>query len=82
MLTSAATLLDRTDSPTPAPFTAGERLTTDETGEFFQIYTRTFEDRFFFEIVQRRAYGGFGAGNAPIRLAAQARETAPGMPSR
>jgi 3-dehydroshikimate dehydratase len=33
-----------------------------------------FEERFFFEIVQRRNYGGFGAANAAIRLAAQARE--------
>jgi 4-hydroxyphenylpyruvate dioxygenase len=50
-------------------------------GEFFQIYTRTFDDRFFFEIVQRRNYRGFGAANAPIRLAAQAREAPPvGMP--
>ena len=34
---------------------------------------QTFEDRFFFEIVERRGYKGFGAANAPIRLAAQAR---------
>ena len=30
-------------------------------------------ERFFFEIVERDGYGGFGAPNAPIRLAAQAR---------
>ena len=30
-----------------------------------------FEQRFFFEIVQRRAYRGYGAANAPIRLAAR-----------
>jgi 4-hydroxyphenylpyruvate dioxygenase len=41
--------------------------------EYFQVYTRTVEDRFFFEIVQRRGYRGYGAANAPIRLAAQAR---------
>ena len=41
--------------------------------EYLQAYTRTFEDRFFFEIVERRGYQGFGAANAPIRLAAQAR---------
>lgn len=46
----------------------------DEAGEYFQAYTAAFEDRFFFEIVERRAYQGFGAINAPIRLAAQARE--------
>jgi 4-hydroxyphenylpyruvate dioxygenase len=46
-------------------------------GEFFQIYTHIFDDRFFFEIVERRNYQGFGAANAAIRLAAQAREVRP-----
>ena len=41
-------------------------------GEFFHIYTRTFENRFFFEIVERRNYDLFGAANTPVRLAAQA----------
>ncbi|MFO1159973.1 MAG: TIM barrel protein [Reyranellaceae bacterium] len=41
--------------------------------EYFQIYTHTVDDRFFFEIVERRNYRGYGAANAPIRLAAQAR---------
>lgn len=41
--------------------------------EYLQIYTPSFEDRFFFEIVERRRYKGFGAVNAPIRLAAQTR---------
>jgi 4-hydroxyphenylpyruvate dioxygenase len=45
----------------------------DASGEYWQAYTQTFEDRFFFEIVQRRGYKGFGASNAPIRLAAQSR---------
>jgi len=49
----------------------------DDAGEFFQIYTHAFEERFFFEIVQRRGYGGFGAPNAGIRLAAQTREARP-----
>jgi 4-hydroxyphenylpyruvate dioxygenase len=44
-------------------------------GEFFQIYTHTFDERFFFEIVQRRNYQGFGAANAAVRLAAQTRES-------
>jgi 4-hydroxyphenylpyruvate dioxygenase len=44
-------------------------------GEFFQIYTHVFDERFFFEIVERRNYRGFGAANAAIRLAAQTRET-------
>lgn len=46
-------------------------------GEFFQIYTNVFDERFFFEIVERRNYQGFGAPNAGIRLAAQAREARP-----
>ena len=41
-------------------------------GEFFQIYTGAFEDRFSFEFVERRNYDGYGAANAPVRLAAQA----------
>jgi 4-hydroxyphenylpyruvate dioxygenase len=49
----------------------------DDTSEFFQIYTHAFEERFFFEIVQRRGYEGFGAPNAGIRLAAQTREARP-----
>jgi 4-hydroxyphenylpyruvate dioxygenase len=49
----------------------------DDEGEFFQIYTHAFEERFFFEIVERRGYKGFGAPNAGIRLAAQTREARP-----
>ena len=45
----------------------------DEHGEYFQIYTQSFEQRFFFEIVERRHYAGYGAANAAVRLAAQAR---------
>lgn len=41
------------------------------TGEFFHAYTHTFDGRFFFEIVERRNYTGFGAVNASVRLAAQ-----------
>jgi 4-hydroxyphenylpyruvate dioxygenase len=44
-------------------------------GEFFHIYTRTFQNRFFFEIVERRNYDLFGAANTPVRLAAQASVT-------
>jgi 4-hydroxyphenylpyruvate dioxygenase len=41
-------------------------------GEFFHLYTDFIEDRFYFEIVERRGdYRGFGAINAPVRLAAQ-----------
>jgi 4-hydroxyphenylpyruvate dioxygenase len=49
----------------------------EDTAEFFQVYTRTLENGFFFEIVERRGYQGFGAANAPIRLAAQARLSSP-----
>jgi len=52
----------------------------DGDSEYFQIYTRTVEDRFFFEIVERRGYEGYGAVNAPVRLAAQARLAASGAP--
>jgi 4-hydroxyphenylpyruvate dioxygenase len=45
----------------------------DGAAEYFQVYTKTLEGGFFFEIVERRNYAGFGAANAPIRLAAQAR---------
>jgi 4-hydroxyphenylpyruvate dioxygenase len=44
-------------------------------GEYFQAYTTTFDGGFFFELVERRAYVGYGAPNAPIRLAAQTRLT-------
>jgi 4-hydroxyphenylpyruvate dioxygenase len=44
-------------------------------GEFFHIYTATFQDRFFFEIVERHNYDLFGAANTPVRLAAQASAT-------
>jgi 4-hydroxyphenylpyruvate dioxygenase len=45
----------------------------DGESEYFQVYTKAFEHRFFFEIVERRGYAGYGAANAPVRLAAQAR---------
>ncbi len=45
----------------------------DGAAEYFQVYTKTLENGFFFEIVERRNYAGFGAVNAPIRLAAQTR---------
>ena len=50
-------------------------------GRYFQVYTRVFAERFFFEVVQRHDYDGFGAPNAPIRLAAQTRlSRGPGIP--
>jgi 4-hydroxyphenylpyruvate dioxygenase len=42
-------------------------------GEFFHAYTAQLDQRFFLEIVERRGgYDGYGAGNAAVRLAAQA----------
>jgi len=42
-------------------------------GEFFQLYVAPFDDLFHFEFTQRRGgYGGYGAPNAPVRLAAMA----------
>ncbi len=45
----------------------------DGEAEYFQFYSRAFAKRVFFEVVERRSYDGYGAGNAVIRLAAQAR---------
>jgi len=45
----------------------------DATGEYYQLFTRAFAKRFFFEIVERRGYDGYGVANTPIRLAAQSR---------
>ncbi len=45
----------------------------DGDAEYLQVYTQTFDQRFFFEIVERRHYRGYGAANASVRLAAQAR---------
>jgi 4-hydroxyphenylpyruvate dioxygenase len=45
----------------------------DEHGEYLQLYTRSFKDLFFIELVERRGYKGFGAVNASIRLNAQSR---------
>jgi 4-hydroxyphenylpyruvate dioxygenase len=42
-------------------------------GEYFQLFLRAFQKRFFFEIVQRRNYHAYGASNAAIRIAAQSR---------
>ncbi|MFC5679597.1 bifunctional sugar phosphate isomerase/epimerase/4-hydroxyphenylpyruvate dioxygenase family protein [Aeromicrobium endophyticum] len=45
----------------------------DATGEYFNAYTRTI-GQVFFELVERRdGYSGYGASNAPVRMAAQRR---------
>jgi 4-hydroxyphenylpyruvate dioxygenase len=53
----------------------------DDDGEYFQVYTKTMEGGFFFEIVERRRYQGYGAVNAPIRLASQTHLASGGTPS-
>jgi 4-hydroxyphenylpyruvate dioxygenase len=45
----------------------------DERGTYHHVYTRAFAKRFFFEIVQRHEYDGYGARDTAIRLAAQSR---------
>ncbi len=54
----------------------------DNDGEYFQLYSRTFGEGFFFEIVERReGYDGYGAANAIFRIAAQRRLAKPvGLP--
>jgi 4-hydroxyphenylpyruvate dioxygenase len=50
----------------------------DEQGEFFQLYGQTSFDGFFLEIVERKGgYRGYGAANAPFRIAAQRRALGP-----
>lgn len=41
-------------------------------GELFHVYTEPFAERFFFEILQRKDYAGYGAANVAVRLAAMA----------
>ncbi|WP_152463755.1 bifunctional sugar phosphate isomerase/epimerase/4-hydroxyphenylpyruvate dioxygenase family protein [Roseivivax sp. THAF30] len=55
----------------------------DDTGEFLQLYSQPFTGQLFLEIVERRgAYAGYGAPNAPFRIAAQKRFQRPkGMPA-
>ena len=49
-----------------------------EAGEYLHVYGTSFAGRFFFEIVQRvGAYDGYGALNAPARMASQAQAAGP-----
>jgi 4-hydroxyphenylpyruvate dioxygenase len=53
----------------------------DDHGEYFQIYSTTFGEGFFFEIVQRSGYRGYGAANAIFRIAALKKALRPeGLP--
>jgi 4-hydroxyphenylpyruvate dioxygenase len=53
----------------------------DSNGTYHHFYTRAFAKRFFFEVVQRKSYEGYGVRDAAIRLAAQSRfrNRAPGV---
>nr|CAD6605097.1 sugar phosphate isomerase/epimerase and 4-hydroxyphenylpyruvate domain-containing protein [Rhizobium sp. TCK] len=54
----------------------------DEHGEYFQLYSGTFSEGFFFEIVERRGYRGYGAPNAIFRIAALRKQIRPeGVPA-
>lgn len=60
---------------------------SDENGNYFQLYSETYGEGFFFEIVQRpsqdnkKIYNGYGASNAIFRIAAQKKQITPrGMP--
>lgn len=44
----------------------------DAQGDFLHAYTEPFHERFFFELVQRNGYTGYGAANAAVRMAVQA----------
>jgi 4-hydroxyphenylpyruvate dioxygenase len=48
-------------------------IDSDAEGSYLQLYSRALDRRFFFEVVERTGYRGFGARNAAVRLSAQAR---------
>lgn len=56
----------------------------DSNGAFYQFYSKPLAGGVFFEVVQRvDGYDGYGAANAPFRIAAQKRLMRPkGMPRR
>ena len=50
----------------------------DDKGEYFQFYSQSYGEGFFFEIVERRGdYTGYGAPNAQFRISAQKRHMRP-----
>ncbi|RCW44478.1 4-hydroxyphenylpyruvate dioxygenase [Halopolyspora algeriensis] len=55
----------------------------DEHGEFLHFYTEVLGSRVFFEVVQRiGGYSGYGAANAPVRMAAHRRQRVTGSARR
>ena len=54
---------------------AGVLFDRSAAGDYLHIYTESFEQGLFFEVVQRvGAYDGYGASNAPARMASQAQQ--------
>jgi 4-hydroxyphenylpyruvate dioxygenase len=53
----------------------------DAHGDFLHTYTEPFRERFFFELVQRNGYVGYGAANAGVRMAVQAQLSRNGRPA-
>jgi 4-hydroxyphenylpyruvate dioxygenase len=63
------------DGATLAGFEAlGILYDRDAHGEFRHAYLPNFAGRFFFELLTRVGYEGYGASNAPVRLAAMTRQ--------
>ncbi|MGF6776679.1 bifunctional sugar phosphate isomerase/epimerase/4-hydroxyphenylpyruvate dioxygenase family protein [Paraburkholderia sp. GAS334] len=55
---------------------AGVLFDRSPAGDYLHIYTESVNDGLFFEVVQRvNAYDGYGATNAPARMASQAQST-------
>ncbi len=64
--------LDLDDRAVTRLLGSGMLYDRDARGEFFHFYTALLGPRLFIEVVQRRGdYGGYGAANAPVRMAAQ-----------
>ena len=64
--------LDLDDRAVARLLGSGMLYDRDARGEFFHFYTALLGPRLFIEVVQRRGdYRGYGAANAPVRMAAQ-----------
>jgi 4-hydroxyphenylpyruvate dioxygenase len=61
------------DVPIEALASAGLMFDRDRAGTLRHVYANAFEGRFFFEFLERDGYEGYGANNAAVRVAAQAR---------
>ncbi len=56
---------------------AGVLFDRNDAGDYLHVYTESFAERFFFEVVQRvGGYDAYGALNAPARMASQAQREA------